>query len=227
MRLGRELGTGRSWTALPLDQLLGALAALVLAVVVAWLAVVTLAALAEVLFGCSSRLLRAVSPAVVRRTVLICCGVAVGTGSVLAPASASEVAGDPVGPTSASAPPVERLLDGLRLPDRSPGRLPAPAPARTTESRPVPRPAAHAERLHRVRPGECLWTIAASTLPAAATPSDVDRAWRAIYRRNQQLIGADPHLLRSGTLLHLPAATAPRDRPGVPHLDAPTRKEAS
>lgn len=68
---------------------------------------------------------------------------------------------------------------------------------------------------YRVRSGDCLWTIAARTLPPGATPAAVDRRWRALYRANRARVGPDPDLIRPGLVLHL--------SPGTPLRSPPTR----
>jgi resuscitation-promoting factor RpfA len=60
-----------------------------------------------------------------------------------------------------------------------------------------------------VRPGDCLWTIAAQHLGADATNADIDRAWRAIWAANRDRIGADPNLIHPGLVLAMPVPTVP------------------
>jgi nucleoid-associated protein YgaU len=66
----------------------------------------------------------------------------------------------------------------------------------------------------RVRPGDCLWRIAARDLahhrPGPATPARevgdaaVDHRWREIYAANRAVVGPDPDLLRPAERLRLP-----------------------
>lgn len=77
-----------------------------------------------------------------------------------------------------------------------------PTPAPTTAPAPLPDPS----RAYMVRPGDCLWNIAASQLPANATNAAIDRAWRAIYAANRDAIGGDPNLIHPGLALTLPTA---------------------
>jgi nucleoid-associated protein YgaU len=56
----------------------------------------------------------------------------------------------------------------------------------------------------RVRPGDTLWSIAASRLPATATDAQVARAWPVWFRRNRGAVGPDPHLIHPGTRLTVP-----------------------
>jgi hypothetical protein len=60
-----------------------------------------------------------------------------------------------------------------------------------------------------VRPGDCLWTIAAGRLGPGATNADIDRAWRAIWDANRDRIGADPNLIHPGLMLTVPAPVVP------------------
>ncbi len=104
------------------------------------------------------------------------------------------------------APPPTRPI--ARNPTRAPAEpartaVPAtPIPVPTTTPAPLPDPS----RAYMVRPGDCLWNIAASQLPANATNATIDRAWRAIYAANRDAIGGDPNLIRPGLALTLPAA---------------------
>lgn len=248
-----QLRAGVPWTALPLDLLLEASAAATLACCASWLTVMVVVTAVEVgvetVAGVSLGVARAVTPAVVRRVVVLCCGLAVGGSSLAAPAFAQpDRAGGPDAaghlPTSgargAALSPDDRLLNGLPLPDRAVG------PAR---SAPPPRKASHegprrgrdasvspqvqlvratataaaarpdrgrqAPRVHTVRSGESLWSIAAQLLPHAA-PTRLDATWRLIHRANRRTIGPDPDLLIPGTTLRLPPGIRPErsDRPG-------------
>src|SRR5699024_3166101 len=67
-----------------------------------------------------------------------------------------------------------------------------------------PRPSADEHVQHTVRAGESLWSIAADDLPVGATNRAIDRSWRAWWRANRKVIGADPHVIRPGQVLHAP-----------------------
>lgn len=56
-----------------------------------------------------------------------------------------------------------------------------------------------------VSPGDSLWSIAARALPAGASAAEVDRAWRAIWHHNRDVVGADPDLIIPGDRLDLGA----------------------
>ncbi len=59
-----------------------------------------------------------------------------------------------------------------------------------------------------VRPGDCLWSIAASHLHSTATDAEIAASWRAWYDANRDVVGADPDLILPGQLLTAPE-TAP------------------
>lgn len=127
-------------------------------------------------------------PRPVVRALLVLCGVA-GAGGLLAPAYAD--GGGRLDP----ARPAVLALHRLPLPER---------PVDGAWSR--PRPAGSARSVV-VRPGQCLWTIAAAELAARgrpADPSSVADRWREIYAANHALVGPDPDLLLPGLRLVLP-----------------------
>jgi nucleoid-associated protein YgaU len=188
-----------------------------------WLLVVTSAAFHEQLTGSSTHLLTRVTPAAIRRLAALVCGAAVAGGltcttaasATTPPATAPPVTTAEAGPAAAVPGAVgglEGVITGLSLPDRTASTAPAPstgAPARpSVPSEPVEtsKPDKPSETAtYRVRPGDCLWDIARRRLlPADASVEDVDAAWRVLHRRNRAVIGADPDLLRPGTLLRLP-----------------------
>lgn len=167
------------------SDLLVALCAAGLLLALAWLWVVTTVTVGELLNG----RLRTGGGAT-RRLVLLACGAAMLAGAS-APASAT-------GGDGAS------VLAGLSLPERSVASTSAPArhpdpPAAATPS-PTAVTAGHQDNVHVVRPGESLWSIAASH----THPSDVDARWRAIWLANRDLIGPDPDLILPGQQLRLP-----------------------
>ncbi|MCA0329845.1 MAG: LysM peptidoglycan-binding domain-containing protein [Actinobacteria bacterium] len=93
-----------------------------------------------------------------------------------------------------------------------------PAPAATSS------PAAAADRpgavqrsaapqppeIHVVRPGECLWSIAADRLGPQASDDEIAAEWPRWYRANRALIGPDPGLLLVGQRLRAPHPTTSR-----------------
>jgi nucleoid-associated protein YgaU len=197
LALRDELAAGRSWAALPLDLLITAGAGLALSLLALWVAVSAVATAVEAAWGCSSAVVRSCTPSLVRRTVLACCGVAIGSTAVVVPAAAALDAGSHDRPGS--------RLAGLALPDRPTGGLPPVRRVSTPD---------HDAQQHRVRAGECLWSIAADLLPQHASAARVEATWRAIYRRNREAVGSDPHLITTGTVLVLPPPPAgPRPSP--------------
>ena len=57
---------------------------------------------------------------------------------------------------------------------------------------------------HTVAPGESLWSITAHLLPTGSAPARIAQDWPALYRANSEAIGADPSLIRPGTVLSVP-----------------------
>ena len=160
-------------------DLLVAACATALLLALVWLWVVTTVTVAELLTG----RLRP-GGGTTRRVVLLACGAAV-LAATTAPAMA---AGD-----GAS------ILAGLSLPDRSV----ATSEARSVSTRPSAQP-----RVHVVRRGESLWSIAEATCAA----DDPDQRWRAIWAANRDVIGDDPDLILPGQRLRLPAADTHSDK---------------
>ena len=78
----------------------------------------------------------------------------------------------------------------------------ATSEARSVSTRPSAQP-----RVHVVRRGESLWSIAEATCAA----DDPDQRWRAIWAANRAVIGDDPDLILPGQRLRLPAADTDTD----------------
>jgi hypothetical protein len=116
-----------------------------------------------------------------------CLGIAVAAGVGVAGAGSA---------TGADVGSGDTRLDGLRLPDRPVGVLATSGP-RVPDSGPTV----------TVAPGDCLWTLAAATLPPSAGELRVDRAWRAWYAANRRTIGPDPDVLLPGQRLTPPDVT--------------------
>lgn len=145
-------------------------------------------------------------PRVVRLLVAVAMGSTVGslvTGPV---AHGAEPADQPGGPESAhrsdGAATLPPGLRGLRLPDRVLG----------TGSH--ARASAQPPRFHTVKDGESLWAIADRLLAAKASYSEVDQAWRRIYRSNRPVIGPNPDLIHPGERLRLPPLPGSSPRTG-------------
>ncbi|HEX6248413.1 MAG TPA: LysM domain-containing protein [Nocardioidaceae bacterium] len=188
---GSELG------GLSFEQTLTLLAAGTVGLIALWLALVTVATAVEALCGVSSAALRAVTPAMLRRAVLLCCGIAAGAG-VLSPAGAvSHPSGGSEQETAGRLSGA--VLSGLPLPDRPVGAA-SRVRGRATVARPEP-----ATPRYRVRPGDSLWSIAAQHLVGTPSPAEVDAAWRRLYHANRLVVGDDPDLLTTGSWLVLPS----------------------
>ena len=61
-----------------------------------------------------------------------------------------------------------------------------------------------------VKPGDCLWLIAAQRLGPDASPAEIAAAWPRWYATNERVIGADPSLVQPGELLQVPPDNAPQ-----------------
>jgi len=191
---------------LPLDQALADLAAVVLVACAAWGWLALTATVVEAWRGVSPARRRPWHPpAGVRRALLTACGVALTT-TAAAPALATD-AGQA---HHASHHPRARLgaalLDGLPLPERA--VAPSGSPARPAPASRAPRPRVPVRRV-LVKPGDCLWSIAALDLGPGASESAIDARWRAIYAANHTLIGPDPGLVEPGQRLRIPAPRLP------------------
>jgi len=83
-------------------------------------------------------------------------------------------------------------------------RPPAPQPAATPAERAVPARSLAGHRVHVVRAGECLWSIAKAMLPGGASNAAIGREVRRLWRLNARRIGTgDPGLIYAGTELRL------------------------
>ncbi len=130
-------------------------------------------------------------PHVVRRWVLVACGVTLASG-LLAPAHAEQGGSERPSPGAAAA-----LLVGLPVPDR--------ATTTTQWLGLLARPREHSgPEAVVVAAGDTLWDLAARSLPAMADDAEIERRWQEIYRANRGVVGADPDLIRPGQRLLLP-----------------------
>lgn len=130
----------------------------------------------------SSRLVRAITPGVLRRALFV------GAAGALAITPASADRGSSAARVTADSVTADwHSLDGLALPDR-PVILDDPA-----------------ERVIVVRPGDTLWAIAARSLPAGASNRQVAASCARWYAANRAVIGDDPGLIRPSQRLTPPA----------------------
>jgi hypothetical protein len=128
-----------------------------------------------------------------RRIVIALCGLAVTTPVLTGPAFASD------GDTSTCAVACPAPVLGLTLPDlpvsRSHHRVEV-RPSRPTDDTPV--------RTIRVRPGDSLWTITATSAPPGTPDAAIAADVSALYATNREVIGPDPDLIYPGTTLTFP-----------------------
>ncbi|OJU80911.1 MAG: hypothetical protein BGO11_14040 [Solirubrobacterales bacterium 70-9] len=110
-------------------------------------------------------------------------------------------------PSPAEAGPEATQVVEAPAPAAPPVEAPEPAP-----SPPAAPPAAAVEapgalqghRLHRVRPGESLWSIATALLPPGAGNAEIATEVQRLWKLNADRIGTgDPNLILVGTVLRL------------------------
>lgn len=156
-----------------------------------WLWAITCLATVRVARGRDVAGTRAV-PAIVRRLVLLGCGVALA-GATAVPADAE--------------PGASGGIAGLPLPDRALGAAHAVPFAHEAARRPGTDRSAAADpgvRVVVVRPGDTLWELAVRHLRPGAGPDEITRCWQRIHALNRDVIGADPDLIQPGQRLRLP-----------------------
>ena len=129
-----------------------------------------------------------------------------------APQAAADPSGsEPVANQSITAP--KQTHQRYRASRQAP-REPAPPAEPVQREAPPPRPVATAsnnsgrnltgKHLYRVRPGDCLWAIAAELLPPSAANVEIGQEVQRLWRLNASRIGTgDPNLLMAGTELRL------------------------
>ncbi|MEJ7833875.1 MAG: hypothetical protein WKF79_13230 [Nocardioides sp.] len=185
-----------SLTDQPFDRLVIWLCSAVLTISLGWGWLVTSLVVGEVIAEgtCGTRRRARGVPGWVRHAVLAACGVAVLGAAAPATATPGEIHLDRAGREGSA------TVRGLPLPDRAVGGAHRRPPAASAEVTVDPR--------HLVRPGESLWSIAATAAGAApgAAPgnSEVAAYWREIYVANRHVIGPDPDLIQPGQLFRLP-----------------------
>jgi nucleoid-associated protein YgaU len=123
---------------------------------------------------------RTATPDLLRRLLLAGCGVALGAGAVVLPASAATQS------APARIPATVADLNGLALPDRQTGIRAEPSGWVT------------------VRPGDSLWAIARRTLPPDADAQQISATWHRIAAANEAVLGNHPDLIHPGTRLRVP-----------------------
>lgn len=103
-----------------------------------------------------------------------------GSAASSPPPTPSDRSGDPTGSAASS-------TAGRRTPEGS-------------------QPGAPSGLTHTVLPGESLWSITTQLLPAGSSPAQISQSWPALYHANADAIGADPSLIRPGTVVIIPSA---------------------
>ena len=191
------------------EELVSAVALVVLATAASWLCVAVTACLVAECGRLGARLTggaaAALAPRRLRLLVRLACGVAVAAPLGALPAGAAEPAGcDSIACASAPA--------GLPVPDRPdvtstslggpPARPTATKPPPTTPSTPMP-------TVVTVQRGDSLWSIAAAHLPRHVDAAEVAAAWPRWYDANRAVIGSDPDLILPGTELIAPGDPSP------------------
>lgn len=164
----------------PFPQALGALLALVLVAVALWaLLVVGLSTLGST----GTRLATAMTPRLLRGTLLVATSAALGA----TPAVAGE------------------SLDGLRLPERVTSEARDVVPPTTDGTRHDPPPGHDSPQAStvQVRHGDSLWALVCARLGDAG-PGRVAHEVRRWHAVNRTTIGSDPDLLRPGQRLQVP-----------------------
>ena len=194
------------------DELLGLAAAAVCWALLGWvvlvLAVTVLGSIPGALGRFGTAAAARLTPAALRGTARLVLGltVAAGPGAVAAlPVDAAPVA------TSTTTRLNSTATDLLSLPDVGRPGWSQSASAATVASRPG-HPGSSEREVSTVvvRPGDCLWTIAAAALAQATDADPTDAAiaadWPRWYALNRTTIGADPDLLLPGMVLRVPTA---------------------
>ena len=227
--LATQLSHPREWVAAAgADTATLELARVGLWLCAAWLVVAVLAVLGSDLPGTVGRAFSAVAgraaPALVRRAV----AAALGASVVLAPvAAAASTVGTPGESSSPTAAVTTAAVSPSAVPPTGAARAAAPSTAPTsipigsaaagpvdvaTLARPVvpvpwPRTATPGPGSGGavVRPGDCLWVIAAHRLGPRASGHDIAAETGRWYRANAVVIGADPGLVHPGQHLQQPS----------------------
>jgi resuscitation-promoting factor RpfA len=187
------------------DDLLGLAAVVACWALVGWMALVlTVTALGSLRGGIGRLAAQAaalLTPVAWRHAARLALGLAVATGPATV---ASATNATPAAATVASAMDSSGTdADALVLPAVGrPGSSELTSPHRTvTEATSAKRVATVA-----VKPGDCLWTIAASSLGASVGNAEIAAEWPRWYAANRRVIGPDPNLILPGTVLTAPLA---------------------
>ena len=195
---------------------------------IGWLGVI--AALAGMAAGpgrgsaSAGRLLARLAPRVLRRAAVGLAGASLAAGAWSGPAFADPSPAPPPSsaPAPASAPQATTFDWG---PPAQPKASVSPAPALRPAPSAGPGGQPGGEATVTVRPGDCLWQIAAESLAStgdAPSAAEIAADWPRWYAANQAVIGDDPGVIFPGQRL-----TAPESVPTVPGPDTATRSPIS
>lgn len=194
-----------------LEEVAAEVATTMLLVLAAWLASASAAAALRRVPGtlglAAERAWRLLVPTALRMTVVTLAG-----ATVALPAHAlDDQAAVPVVGRPTTAVPVDGrdpsvgAIESSTLPSTA-----APPPSGPPRSTTVARSAAVT-----VRPGDCLWTIAARHLGGTPTAAQVAEHWPRWYQANRQAVGDDPDLIHPGIRLVPPPSPS---KPAVPSV---------
>ena len=110
------------------------------------------------------------------------------------------------GAPAVEAPVATPRVQPSARPTPPPAPTPAPREATQSSSTPVSRASIAPGSTYRVRPNDTLWRIAEEAHPGSR--SDVNRAMVAIYQSNPQAFDGNINLLKAGSTLSIPDASA-------------------
>src|SRR5690606_468961 len=87
-----------------------------------------------------------------------------------------------------------------------PTAAPEPRPSASESAGGTPAPVAGVRTAdsYEVRPGDSLWTVAATHLGPGARDADIAAEWPRWYTTNRAVVGADPDLIHPGQVLRAP-----------------------
>lgn len=186
----------RSLSTADFDGSLASLSSLLLVGLSAWILVCVALTILARHTAMARRLSRTITPAFLRRALFLGAAGALAVGPVSASGQSGQGPEDQFSGAHGSSS-VGRMLDGLRLPDRPVGSMPAPSATVGLSSTYV------------VRAGDTLWEIASRDLDPTTSPTVIAAVMRRWYAANRAVIGADPNLILPGQHLTRPAKALP------------------
>lgn len=166
----------------------------------------------------AERAARHLTPALLRRVLAVSVTTGLGLAATGGTAVAEEVdvgwqvtsPADPAADVPADVPTEGPVAEVPGAPTALPadavrtgGAAPAAAVALSATAAPVAGTGA-TPRTVVVRPGDCLWDIAATYLAPGGGDAEIATAWPLLYAANRDVIGPDPDLILPGQVLVLP-----------------------